>query len=173
MNTLLEVLKGDITKVEADAIVNAANNSLLGGGGVDGAIHKAGGPAILEECIQIRNRQAGCKTGDAVITTAGNLPAKKVIHTVGPVYMGGGHNEAALLSSCYTKSLTLAMENNLRTVAFPNISTGIYRYPKQEAAIIAVRTVRQFIEQHPSAIEKITFVCFDDESYFIYNQLMK
>ena len=171
MESKIDVIKADITTIHADAIVNAANNSLLGGGGVDGAIHRAGGPSILEECKAIRLKQAGCKTGDVVITNAGNLPAKKVIHTVGPVYMDGKQNEAALLKSCYTKSLTLAKENELRTIAFPNISTGVYRYPKQEAAIIAVNAVKEFITQHPNTFDKISFVCFDDENLFIYRQV--
>lgn len=171
--TILEVIKGDITTIEADAIVNAANNSLLGGGGVDGAIHRVGGPTILEECKEIRKRQAGCKTGEAVITNAGNLPAKKVIHTVGPVYIDGRQNEPELLASCYRSSLQLAMENGLKIVAFPNISTGVYRYPKQEAAIITVKTVKQFITEHPEAFEKILFVCFDSENEFIYRQLLR
>lgn len=172
MQTILQVITGDITKIQVDAIVNAANNSLLGGGGVDGAIHRAGGASILEECIEIRKRQAGCKTGDAVITNAGLLPAKKVIHTVGPVYRGGPHDEAALLASCYTTSLHLAKENALRTIAFPNISTGIYSYPKQEAAIIAVNTTKHFIQHNSGAFDKIIFVCFDSENEFIYRQLL-
>ncbi|MGB0432429.1 MAG: macro domain-containing protein, partial [Bacteroidia bacterium] len=133
----IELLKGDITKVECDVIVNAANTSLLGGGGVDGAIHRVGGKQILEECISIRNRQGGCKVGEAVITNAGNLPCQKVIHTVGPRWNGGKSNEREKLSSCYKKSLKLAEANGLKTIAFPNISTGIYGYPKKEAAEIA------------------------------------
>src|SRR5687768_1023129 len=124
----LKVLRQDITKVHVDAIVNAANNSLLGGGGVDGAIHRAGGPAILEECRQIRNRQGGCATGEAVITTAGNLTAKFVIHTVGPVWNGGRANESELLAKCYQNSLSLAVQNKVHSIAFPNISTGVYRF---------------------------------------------
>lgn len=173
MQTILEVIKGDITTIHADAIVNAANNSLLGGGGVDGAIHRSGGPSILEECKEIRKRQGGCKTGDAVVTNAGNLPANKVIHTVGPVYIDGKNNEPKLLENCYTNSLSLALEHALRSVAFPNISTGIYRYPKQEAGIIAVRTVKDFLKKHPRDFDRIIFVCFDDENYFIYQQLLK
>src|SRR5687768_12573393 len=135
---MLELIQGDITKIQVDAIVNAANTSLLGGGGVDGAIHKAGGKAILDECNQIRNKQGGCKTGEAVITNAGNLPAKYVIHTVGPVWNGGQSNEETLLFSAYTNSLKLAVENKITTIAFPNISTGIYGFPKNKAAKIAV-----------------------------------
>jgi O-acetyl-ADP-ribose deacetylase (regulator of RNase III) len=172
MATFFTVTRADITKVNADAIVNAANNTLLGGGGVDGAIHRAGGPSILKECKEIRKRQAGCKTGDAVITNAGLLAAKKVIHTVGPVYMGGKNNEANLLASCYTTSLQLAKENSLRTIAFPNISTGVYRYPKQEAAIIAVNTTKEFVNTNPDAFDEILFVCFDSENEFIYRQLL-
>src|SRR6476661_6881709 len=133
----LEVVKGDITKISVDVIVNAANTSLLGGGGVDGAIHRAGGPAILEDCRKIIAKQGGCKTGEAVITTAGNLPAKFVIHTVGPVWNGGNKNEATLLENCYRNALKLAVENNCKTIAFPNISTGIYGFPKDKAAVIS------------------------------------
>ncbi len=130
----IEVLKGDITEVSVDAIVNAANTSLLGGGGVDGAIHRAGGKAILDDCRKIISRQGGCKTGEAVITTAGNLPVKFVIHTVGPVWNGGNNNESQQLANCYSNSLQLAIENDCRTIAFPGISTGVYKYPKKEAA---------------------------------------
>jgi len=143
----IEVTLGDITKQKVDAIVNAANSSLMGGGGVDGAIHRAGGPAILEECRKIVSRQGGCPTGEAVITTGGNLPAKFVIHTVGPVWNGGNNNESEKLSNCYTNSLRLAVENNLRTIAFPNISTGMYGYPKKEAAQIAIKTVTGYLFQ--------------------------
>ena len=164
---IIKVIQGDITKIEVDAIVNAANTSLLGGGGVDGAIHKAGGPAILEDCIRIRNRQGGCPTGEAVITTAGNLPAQKVIHTVGPVWNGRSSNEAELLKNCYLNSLKLAEEHGLKTIAFPNISTGIYRFPKLEAALIAIRTVKDFKSE---VIEEVTFVCYDVENFEHYNQ---
>jgi O-acetyl-ADP-ribose deacetylase (regulator of RNase III) len=161
----IELIQGDITQVRADAIVNAANSSLLGGGGVDGAIHRAVGKAILEECQQIRNRQGRCKTGEAVITTAGKLPAMKVIHTVGPVYQAGTEYEQQLLSSCYLNSLLLAKEYNLQTIAFPNISTGIYRFPKDLAAEIAIRTVRE----NP-LVNKVIFVCFDEENYETYRK---
>lgn len=160
----IEVIKGDITKVEADAIVNAANSSLMGGGGVDGAIHRAGGPAILEACKAIVARQGSCPTGEAVITTAGNLPAKYVIHTVGPVWNGGRQNEKELLANCYKNALQLAVENSCQTIAFPNISTGVYRFPKKEAATIAVNTVRAFLSK-TADIEKVIFVCFDDENF--------
>src|SRR4051812_35954159 len=139
---IIHFVKGDITKMEVDAIVNAANSSLLGGGGVDGAIHRAGGPKILEECQAIRNKQGGCKTGEAVITSGGNLPAKFVIHTVGPVWNGGSHHEDDMLTSAYLNSLKLGVENQIRSVAFPNISTGIYGFPKGRAAEIAVKSVK-------------------------------
>ena len=160
----IEVVKGDITKQEVDAIVNAANSSLLGGGGVDGAIHRAGGPGILEACRKIVARQGGCKTGEAVVTVAGNLPAKYVIHTVGPVWNGGKNKEAELLANCYRNSLQVATENNCKTIAFPNISTGIYRFPKPDAATIAAKTVADYLEKN-KAIEKVVFVCFDDENF--------
>ena len=144
----IEIIKGDITKMEVDAIVNAANTSLLGGGGVDGAIHRAGGPAILEECRKIIARQGGCKTGEAVITTAGNLKAKFVIHTVGPVWNGRHKNEPQKLVTCYKNSLQLAADNDCKTIAFPCISTGVYGYPLNEAAKIAVETGSEFISQN-------------------------
>ncbi len=162
----LEIIQGDITKVNADAIVNAANSSLLGGGGVDGAIHRAGGKAILEECMQIRARQGGCATGEAVYTTAGNLPAKYVIHTVGPVWKGGNNKESALLHNCYINPLNLAVELNVQTIAFPNISTGIYHFPKAKAAEIAIEAVRNYSKL--SLLEKVIFVCFDEENYQLY-----
>ena len=163
----IEVIKGDITTISADAIVNAANSSLLGGGGVDGAIHRKGGPAILEECVKIRERQGGCKTGEAVITTAGNLPAKYVIHTVGPIWNGKPKDEEKL-RSCYQKSLELAVKNGLKTIAFPNISTGVYRFPKADAAKIAIQTVRNF--DQAEAIDKLIFVCFDNENLAFYKK---
>lgn len=172
METKISLQLGDITKIKAEVIVNAANSSLLGGGGVDGAIHRAGGQAILEECKLIRNKQGGCKTGQAVITTAGNLPAKKVIHTVGPVWNGGSSNEIELLASCYKNSLSLAVKNNLHTIAFPNISTGIYHFPKREAAAIAIKAVNGFIKEHPAALMEVIFVCFDEENLNIYKQLL-
>lgn len=168
----IELIKGDITKLKVDAIVNAANSTLMGGGGVDGAIHRAGGPAILEECKKIVARQGGCKAGEAVITTGGDLPAKYVIHTVGPVWNGGKKNEAALLASCYKNSLKLAVENKIVSVGFPNISTGIYNYPKKEAAEIAVNTVEEFLQDN-DLIEKVYFVCFDEENYRLYESLIR
>jgi O-acetyl-ADP-ribose deacetylase (regulator of RNase III) len=164
MKNRIEVVKGDITKVKVDAIVNAANSSLMGGGGVDGAIHRAGGSAILEECKKIVAKQGGCKTGEAVITTAGNLPAKYVIHTVGPVWKGGNNNEKNKLADCYLNSLRLAVENDCKIIAFPNISTGVYCFPKEEAAEIAVDTIQKFLS-HNNAIEKVIIVCFDDENF--------
>jgi O-acetyl-ADP-ribose deacetylase (regulator of RNase III) len=167
----IELIQGDITKVAADAIVNAANSSLMGGGGVDGAIHRAGGPAILEECRAIVARQGGCKTGEAVITHGGNLPATFVIHTVGPVWKGGGHGEAQKLAHCYDNALTLARDNRCRTVAFPNISTGIYGFPKDLAADIAFKTVSAFLLENEE-IERVIFVCFDDENFQLMLQKM-
>jgi len=168
---ILEVIKADITTIKADAIVNAANSSLLGGGGVDGAIHRKGGKAILQACVAIRNKQGKCKTGNAVITTAGNLPAKYVIHTVGPVWNGESEQNNALLADCYRNSLTLAVENNVKIIAFPNISTGIYHFPKDKAADIAVNAVSNFGQKEK--IEKVIFVCFDDENYQLYLKKLK
>jgi len=168
----IKLIKGDITTLEVDAIVNAANSSLLGGGGVDGAIHRVGGPAILKECLEIRNRQGGCATGQAVITTGGNLFARHVIHTVGPIWQGGKNNEQVLLKECYTNSLQLAEQYEINSIAFPNISTGVYHFPKEEAAIIAIETVQNYLATHilPS---QIIFACFDGENYNIYRRLLK
>jgi O-acetyl-ADP-ribose deacetylase (regulator of RNase III) len=168
----LEVVLGDITKMQVDAIVNAANSSLMGGGGVDGAIHRAGGPAILEQCRQIVARQGRCATGEAVITTGGNLPSKYVIHTVGPVWNGGHHNEDELLANAYRNSLKLAVENGVKTIAFPNISTGVYSFPKDKAARIAVDTVNSFLASD-TRIQKVYFVCFDQENYTLYQKLLQ
>ncbi len=167
----IKFLQADIAKLQVDAIVNAANSSLLGGGGVDGAIHRAGGKKILEECVAIRNKQGGCKTGEAVITTGGNLPAKYVIHTVGPVWNGGNNNEDQLLANAYKNSLQLAVEHHIKSIAFPNISTGVYHFPKQKAAQIAIDTVKEFIEAS-NAVEEIYFVCYDDENYKIYQSIL-
>ncbi len=145
METRIKLIFGDITKLEVDAIVNAANSSLMGGGGVDGAIHRAGGPQILAECREIVARQGRCSTGEAVITSGGNLPAKYVIHTVGPIWIGGNNNEPQLLKNAYLNSLKLAVANHCRTVAFPNISTGVYGYPKELAAKIAIQAVSDFL----------------------------
>jgi O-acetyl-ADP-ribose deacetylase (regulator of RNase III) len=171
MPAIISIQKGDITKLQVDAIVNAANTSLLGGGGVDGAIHRAGGPAILEACIQIRNKQGGCAVGKAVITTGGKLPAKFVIHTVGPVWSGGNKNETVLLANAYQNSLKLAVQQGIKTIAFPNISTGIYHFPKQSAAEIAVAETRKFISTD-TMLEQVIFICFDDENYGIYKKLL-
>lgn len=171
MNDTIQLVRGDITKLQVDAIVNAANSSLLGGGGVDGAIHRAGGPEILEACRIIRARQGGCSTGEAVITTAGKLLARFVIHTVGPVWQGGGAREGQLLANAYFNSLKLAVDNEVKTLAFPNISTGIYGFPKQPAAEIAVRTVSEFLLGH-ATIQKVTFCCFDEENFNIYQKLL-
>lgn len=168
----ISVEQGDITIISANAIVNAANTSLLGGGGVDGAIHKTGGVQILEECRAIRNRQGGCKTGEAVYTSGGNLVAEYVIHTVGPVWCGGNKNEEELLSRCYENSLRIAEDLNVKVIAFPNISTGIYNFPKELAAEIAVRTVKIHKSQKDS-IEEVLFICYDQENYEIYKRLLK
>ena len=167
----IELILGDITNLQVEAIVNAADNSLLGGGGVDGAIHRAGGRAILDECIKIREKQGGCPTGDAVITTAGNLPAKYVIHTVGPVWHGGSAGEDLLLRNSYRNSLALAVESGVKTIAFPNISTGVFHFPKERAALIAIDEVHNFLNKNES-VEKVTFVCFDQENYDSYLKLL-
>ncbi|MEO6682686.1 MAG: O-acetyl-ADP-ribose deacetylase [Ginsengibacter sp.] len=159
----IEVIKGDITTIKADAIVNAANSSLMGGGGVDGAIHRVGGKTILEECKEIVRKNGPCKTGESVLTSAGNLPAKFVIHTVGPVWNGGHNQEESLLKNCYVNSLKLAVKHDCNTIAFPNISTGVYHFPKEKAASISIQTVIAYLEQNNS-IKKVTFVCFDDEN---------
>lgn len=166
---ILQLIKGDITDVEADAIVNAANSSLMGGGGVDGAIHRKGGPTILEECKRIRATEwpDGLPTGKAVITSGGNLKAKHVIHTVGPVWLGGFHVEAELLKQAYKNSLRLAVAKGLKTIAFPSISTGAYGYPIEDASRIAVRTVKEFLEKEDK-LEKIVFVLFSERDFEIY-----
>ena len=163
----LSIIKGDITRQETDAIVNAANSGLMGGGGVDGAIHRAGGPAILEECKIIVARQGYLPAGKAVITTAGRMKAKHVIHTVGPVWRGGGESEPALLASAYRESLKLAAENRLNSVSFPSISTGAYGYPAEEAAAVAVKTVSDFLAEETS-IKEVIFVLFDEKTYDVY-----
>ncbi|SEW10054.1 O-acetyl-ADP-ribose deacetylase [Chitinophaga arvensicola] len=172
----IRIIQGDITKIKVDVIVNAANSSLLGGGGVDGAIHRAGGPEILNDCRAIVARQGGCKTGEAVITTAGRLPAKHVIHTVGPVWNNGTREEDLLLASCYRRSLELATRHHLKTIAFPNISTGIYRFPKDLAAKIAMDTIVQYLSEN-EAIEEVILVCFDEENLrfaeHYYNQYVR
>lgn len=167
----IKLVQSDITTSKAEAIVNAANSSLLGGSGVDGAIHRKGGNEILEACKAIRAKQGKCKIGKAVITTAGNLEATYVIHTVGPVWNNGGKDKERLLANCYKNALLLAVENNISTIAFPNISTGIYRFPKELAAQIAIQTIKEF--ELKNRIEEVIFVCFDAENYEIYRKLLK
>ena len=166
--TTITVVKGDITKQQVDAIVNAANTSLLGGGGVDGAIHRSAGKELLEECRTLN----GCKTGEAKLTKGYLLPAKYVIHTVGPVWSGGKNNEEQLLYSAYSNSLQLAAKNGIRTIAFPNISTGVYYFPKRQAAEIATKAVNDICKNNPDSFDEITFVCFDDENHSIYKSLL-
>ena len=165
----LSITKGDITQQTTDAIVNAANSSLMGGGGVDGAIHRAGGPAIKEECKRIVNRQGQLPTGQAVITTGGNLKAKLVIHTVGPVWHGGSKGEPELLASAYRESLKVAAENNLSSVSFPSISTGVYSYPVAEAAGIALNMVASFLTEKDTTIKEVVFVLFDSATFQNYS----
>lgn len=167
MNSKIVLLKEDITKLKVDAIVNAANSSLAGGGGVDGAIHRVAGPQLLAECLTLN----GCETGNAKITKAYNLPSKFVIHTVGPVWRGGRSNEEMLLEKCYVNSLQIAIENSLKTIAFPNVSTGVYGFPKPLAAKIAINTVEECLSSNTS-FEKVIFVCFDDENFNIYKDLL-
>jgi O-acetyl-ADP-ribose deacetylase (regulator of RNase III) len=168
MESRIHIIKEDITKLHVDAIVNAANSWLLGGGGVDGAIHRAAGPRLLEECKTLN----GCPTGKAKLTKGYDLPAKFVIHTVGPVWNGGLHNEEELLKSCYRNSLQLAVEHQITSIAFPNISTGIYRFPKEQAAQIAINEVSEFLKKNQS-IKKVYFVCFDDENFRYYSKILK
>ena len=167
-STLLIALLGDITDESADAIVNAANSSLMGGGGVDGAIHRAGGPAILDECKRIVAKMGRLPAGRAVITGGGRLKAKYVIHTVGPVWHGGNAKEPEILASCYTESLKLAVSNNIKTIAFPAISTGVYGYPAQLAANTALNAVADFLRKEKSQLEQVRFVLYDRDSYTIY-----
>jgi len=166
MNPVIELTRGDITKLKVDAIANAANRSLLGGGGVDGAIHRAAGKKLLEACRQLN----GCETGQAKITRGFDLPAHFVIHTVGPLWQGGGQQESELLEACYLNSLSLALENGCHSIAFPNISTGVYGFPKNEAARVAVEAVRKHL-LHNKLPEKIIFVCFDEENFRLYKDL--
>lgn len=162
---MMKLIKGDITKLEVDAIVNAANTSLLGGGGVDGAIHRAAGKELLAECRTL----GGCTTGDAKVTKGYNLPAKFVIHTVGPVWNGGRSGEPEKLASCYRRSLELAVQNGISTIAFPNISTGVYGYPKEAASEIAISTVKEFLENH-AEIQEVIFSVFDEENFEYYQK---
>ncbi|MCX6305786.1 MAG: O-acetyl-ADP-ribose deacetylase [Bacteroidetes bacterium] len=167
METRIELIRGDITKLKVDAIVNAANPSLLGGGGVDGAIHKAAGPGLLEVCQLL----GGCKTGEAKITKGYKLPAQFVIHTVGPVWGVGDRHEEELLASCYRKSLAQATVHDCKIIAFPNISTGVYHFPKELAASIAIREVKDYLSANPVP-EKVIFVCYDEDNLAIYQQLL-
>jgi len=164
----ISIIQGDITKIETDAIVNAANTSLLGGGGVDGAIHRAAGKDLLAECRKLN----GCETGKAKITKGYNLPSKYVIHTVGPVYQGGNHRERELLYSCYRESLLLAVKNNVKTIAFPSISTGVYGFPFCEACAVALRAVTDFLQENQNVF-KIFMVCFSDDDFKHYNEILK
>ena len=169
----LAIVQGDITKQATDAIVNAANPGLMGGGGVDGAIHRAGGPAILEECKQIVAKQGWLPTGKAVITTGGNLRVKHVIHTVGPIWQGGNKGEAALLESAYRESLKLAAEQKLTSVSFPSISTGAYGYPVAEAARVAVKAVVSFLREQVTSVKEVVFVLFDSRTYQAYSSSLE
>ena len=171
MSSKIQLFQGDITQMKVDAIVNAANQQLKGGGGVDGAIHRAGGPEILEQCQRWVDENGNLPTGQAMITTAGKMPAKRVVHTVGPVWNGGNRNERELLANAYGNSLRLAAREELTSVAFPNISTGVYGFPKEEAAVIAVETVKEAL-QDLSVIQAVYFVCFDNENYRIYQRLL-
>lgn len=166
--TTIQAILDDITTLAVDAIVNAANSTLLGGGGVDGAIHRAAGPGLLAECRLL----AGCATGDAKLTRGHKLPARTIIHTVGPVWQGGTRGEPALLASCYRRVLEVALAHNLRRVAFPAISTGVYGYPKEQAATIALQTIRTFVQEHPRAFDEIIFCCFSAQDLEIYTQLL-
>ena len=170
--TDLELIQGDITKAEVDAIVNAANSELIGGGGVDGAIRRAGGDDIERACAEIRKREGGCPTGKAVITPGGNLHARYVIHTVGPVWEDGNSGEAELLVSCYQESLRLAVENNIQSIAFPSISTGVYGYPTEKAALAALSTVKEFIRDNTVSPKSIQFVLFDERTYRYYTDTL-
>lgn len=166
--TTIELIQGDITKSEVDVIVNAANKELIGGGGVDGAIRRAGGDTITKECDAIRARQGGCPTGKAVITTGGNLPAQHIIHTVGPIWKDGDSGEPELLASCYKESLALAAANNVNSIAFPSISTGIYGYPTEKAANVALQTIRDLAEGEDAIPTAVQFVLFDDATFGCY-----
>ena len=171
--TRVRLVRGDITHMETDAVVNAAKSSLMGGGGVDGAIHRAGGPAILSECMEVRRTMYpdGLPTGEAVITGGGNLKARHVIHTVGPVWRGGGSEDEKLLAAAYRNSLRVAVENELKSIAFPSISTGAYRYPVEKAARTAIAAVKGFIEENP-ALDEVVFVLFSEQDYEVYSRAL-
>ena len=169
----LRIIQGDITQQSTDAIVNAANPSLMGGGGVDGAIHRAGGPAILDECKQIVARQGRLPTGKAVMTTGGNLKAKYVIHTVGPIWHGGNKGEPELLASAYQESLKLATENNLNSISFPSISTGAYGYPVSQASKVAIDAVITFLSQSTTPLREVVFVLFDSQTLGAYSSALR
>ncbi len=166
----LQFLKGDITAIKVDAIVNAANSALAGGGGVDGAIHRAGGPQIMQELDAIRAEQGGCPTGSAVVTSAGNLPAKYVFHAVGPRYRDGRNGESELLAACYSTCLKLATERDVKTISFPSISTGVYGYPIEEAAEIAVRTIADWLQEHSGPLHTVKLIQFSERDHDIYRQ---
>lgn len=170
--SVLRLVVGDITKVPADAIVNAANSALRGGGGVDGAIHRAGGPEIMGELDQIRRRTGGCPTGSAVVTTAGKLPARYVFHAVGPIWRGGRHHEPELLASCYRTCLRMAEERGVKVITFPSISTGAYGYPVREAAGVALRTVAQWLSREENSVREAIFVLFDQATYDAYGDAL-
>jgi len=169
----LSLIQGDITRQATDAIVNAANSGLMGGGGVDGAIHHAGGPAILEQCKKIVARQGRLPTGKAVITSGGNLKARFVIHTVGPIWHGGNHSEAELLASAYAESLKLAADHNLTSISFPSISTGAYGYPLEEAAEVALKTVIAFLKNQPNSLKEVVFVLFGTTAMSAYASMLE
>jgi O-acetyl-ADP-ribose deacetylase len=168
MNPEIELVRGDITKLSVEAIVNAANKSLLGGGGVDGAIHRVAGPRLLEECRALN----GCETGQAKMTKGYDLPANYVIHAVGPVWRGGAKGEEELLADAYENALCLADEHGIKSIAFPNISTGVYGFPKEKAAAIAIKTAEEFLKKHPK-MGKVIFVCFDTENFDLYENILR
>jgi O-acetyl-ADP-ribose deacetylase (regulator of RNase III) len=174
-DTAISVRKGDITTWSGDIIVNASNSGLYGGGGVDGAIHRAGGPQIAEECAVIRQKQGGCLPGEVAITSGGNLPVRFIIHTVGPIWKGGSAGEKTVLARCYRSSLDLASARNANSIAFPNISTGVYNFPKELASRIALDTVTAYVKEHSSSglpLKAIDFICFESENVEIYEEVL-
>jgi O-acetyl-ADP-ribose deacetylase len=171
--TRMSVIQGDITRQHTDAIVNAANSSLMGGGGVDGAIHRAGGPKILEECKKIVQKQGRLPPGKAVITSGGNLAAKYVIHTVGPIWYGGTHDESKILASAYRESLKIAQENRIKSISFPSISTGVYGYPVEKAAEVAVKAIVSFLKEENNSIQEVILVAFDSGTYEAYRRALE